>query len=66
MVCPKRILRADLIRRLESLTDADFAKSSIHPRTKLRTRVVDLCTLVADHDDYYLARISELHAKFTA
>ena len=58
-----RSLRADLIRRLESLRDADFAKASIHPRTKLRMRVVDLCTFVADHDDYHLARISELRHK---
>jgi uncharacterized damage-inducible protein DinB len=59
-----RTLRTDLIRRLESLSDAGFAKSSIHPRTKLRMRVVDLCTFVADHDDYHLARISELRHKF--
>ena len=58
-----RTLRTDLIRRLDSLSDADFAKASIHPRTKLRMRVVDLCTFVADHDDYHLARITELHRK---
>ena len=50
--------------RLESLSDEEFARSSIHPRTKIQMRIIDLCVFAADHDDYHLARISELKRSF--
>lgn len=59
-----RAFRGQLIARLESLSIEQAAKSSIHPRTKLRMRIIDLCLFTADHDDYHLARISELKRMF--
>ena len=59
-----RKVRGQLIDRLESLSIERAAKSSIHPRTKLRMRIIDLCLFTADHDDYHLARISELKRMF--
>ena len=56
--------RTGLVSRLESLSDEGFARASIHPRTKIQMRVIDLCVFAADHDDYHLARISELKRKF--
>jgi hypothetical protein len=59
-----REVRAGLVSRLESLSEEEFARSSIHPRTKIQMRVIDLCVFAADHDDYHLARISELKRSF--
>ena len=50
--------------RLDRLTDADFARTSIHPRLEVSMRLVDLCLFQADHDDYHLARIRELRREF--
>ncbi len=57
-------VRRELIEKLESLTDLQWAKSSLHPRTKIQMRIVDLCVFVAEHDDYHLARITELKRMF--
>lgn len=59
-----REARAALLARLESLSDADFARSSQHPRLGVPMRLVDMCRFQADHDDYHLARITELKRKF--
>lgn len=59
-----REVRGELVRRLESLSNAEVALTSIHPRTKIRMRVCDLCTFVAEHDDYHLARITHLKRHF--
>jgi uncharacterized damage-inducible protein DinB len=59
-----REVRGQLIDRVEGLTIEQAAKSSIHPRTKLRMRIIDLCLFTADHDDYHLSRISELRRMF--
>lgn len=56
--------RQVLVGRLESLDAEAFAKSSLHPRLKTGMRLVDLCLFIADHDDYHLARISELRRLF--
>ena len=52
--------REGLAARLDSLHEDDFARTSIHPRLQVTMRLVDWLTFVADHDDYHLARISEL------
>jgi len=57
-------VRRELIDKLEALTEAQWACSSVHPRTKIPMRVVDLCVFAADHDDYHLARITELKRMF--
>ena len=61
-----RSARHDLTRRLESL-DADiFARSALHPRLNVQMRLVDMLFFQAEHDDYHLARISEIKRTFHA
>lgn len=55
-----RSARHEIVARLESL-DADlFARSALHPRLNVQMRLVDMLFFQAEHDDYHLARISEL------
>jgi len=51
--------RAKIVARFESLTDADWGKSALHPRIKQPMRIVDLASFDAEHDDYHLGRIGE-------
>ena len=61
-----RSARHDLVNRLESL-DADlFAQSALHPRLNVQMRLVDMLFFQAEHDDYHLARISELRKLLAA
>lgn len=52
--------RAALVARLESLDPADWGRSGIHPRLEQPFRIVDIAYFDSEHDDYHLARISEL------
>ena len=52
--------RVNLVRRLSALRTDDFARTAKHPRLGTPMRLVDLCLFVADHDDYHLARMTEL------
>ena len=52
--------------RLDRLTLADFGRVAEHPRLKQRLRLVDAVAFVCAHDDYHLARMSELRGKFGA
>lgn len=55
-----RTARHEIVGRLESL-DADvFARAALHPRLNVQMRLVDMLFFQAEHDDYHLARISEL------
>jgi len=55
-----RAARHAMVGRLESF-DADlFARSALHPRLNVQMRLVDMLFFQAEHDDYHLARISEL------
>jgi hypothetical protein len=55
-----RTARHEIVDRLESF-DADvFARSALHPRLQVQMRLVDMLFFQAEHDDYHLARISEL------
>lgn len=56
--------RGTFVARLERLADGDFARTSEHPRLKVRMRLVDMCRFTADHDDYHLARMRELLRMF--
>lgn len=58
--------RGAFVARLEALTDADFGRTSEHPRLKVPMRLVDMCRFMADYDDYHLARIRELIRLFGA
>jgi len=55
-----RTARQDLVERLESLDAEIFARSALHPRLNVQMRLVDMLFFQAEHDDYHLARISEL------
>jgi uncharacterized damage-inducible protein DinB len=57
-----RRVRAVLVRQLEDVAEEDAAFTALHPRLKKPMNVVDLAFFVAEHDDYHLARISELLA----
>jgi hypothetical protein len=55
-----RATRHEIAQRLEDL-DADiFARAALHPRLNVQMRLVDMLFFQAEHDDYHLARISEL------
>jgi len=42
------------------LEPESFARVAIHPRLNIPMRLVDMLYFQAEHDDYHLARISEL------
>ncbi|MCH7702339.1 MAG: DinB family protein [Planctomycetes bacterium] len=56
--------RAQLVSRLEQLDESDWSKSALHPRLHQPMRIVDIAHFDSEHDDYHLARISELKRKF--
>ncbi len=55
--------RAQLVARLEQLDESDWSKSALHPRLQQPMRIVDIAYFDSEHDDYHLARISELKRK---
>ncbi len=54
-------IRSVLVSNLEKLTEKEVFKSSIHPRLNTPMRIMDLFLFVAEHDDYHLATITEIH-----
>lgn len=56
--------RMQIIDRLDGLAAEMFARSAFHPRLKTQMRLVDMVFFQAEHDDYHLARISELIGLF--
>lgn len=54
-----RAARANLVTLFENLSDADWAKSGLHPRLKQPMRIVDIAYFDSEHDDYHLGRIGE-------
>ena len=57
--------RGRLVERLDGLTAETFAKVALHPRLNMPMRLVDMLFFQAEHDDYHLARISELVRLFS-
>jgi hypothetical protein len=55
-----RAARHDIVRRLESFDAGVFERAALHPRLNVQMRLVDMLFFQAEHDDYHLARISEL------
>jgi hypothetical protein len=55
-----RAARGALVCQLEIFPDDSLAFTAVHPRLKTPMNVIDLAYFVAEHDDYHLARISEL------
>jgi uncharacterized damage-inducible protein DinB len=52
--------RTNLVQRFDDLSPETFAKVAHHPRLNVPMRLVDMIFFQAEHDDYHLARISEL------
>ena len=55
-----RSARQKIVDRLESFDGEIFARAALHPRLNVQMRLVDMLFFQAEHDDYHLARISEL------
>ena len=55
-----RRARAALVGRLEPLDNVALTRTALHPRLSVPMNLVDHGFFVAEHDDYHLARISEL------
>jgi hypothetical protein len=55
-----RAERTQLVSRLDNLAAEMFAAVAHHPRLNAPMRLVDMLFFQAEHDDYHLARISEL------
>ncbi|AHG92717.1 DinB-like domain protein (plasmid) [Gemmatirosa kalamazoonensis] len=51
--------RAELVARLDALTEADVAATAMHPRLQRPMRLVDWLQFVAEHDDHHLVRARE-------
>jgi uncharacterized damage-inducible protein DinB len=52
--------RRRISSRLDQLDAEAFGRIALHPRLKVQMRLVDMLYFQAEHDDYHLARISEL------
>ncbi|HEY0005406.1 MAG TPA: DinB family protein [Pyrinomonadaceae bacterium] len=59
-----RAERAEFVRRLEEYDEEFVARAALHPRLKIRMRVVDLCFFISEHDDHHLSSIRELIGLF--
>jgi|SRR5918999_9612 uncharacterized damage-inducible protein DinB len=57
--------REAIVARLERWPPEVFARSALHPRLQVAMRLTDMLFFQAEHDDYHLARISELIRRFT-
>jgi hypothetical protein len=55
-----RTARHEIVRSLESFDGDIFARTALHPRLNVQMRLVDMLFFQAEHDDYHLARITEL------
>jgi len=59
-----RQARASLVGRLETVNDAMLTRTALHPRLRVAMNLVDHAFFAAEHDDYHLARITELLREF--
>jgi len=55
-----RKARLKLVDRVQQQDAALFARSMLHPRLKIETRLVDHLYFIGEHDDHHLAWIWEL------
>ena len=60
-----RTARQEIVNRLDGFEAEIFGRSALHPRLNMPMRLVDMLFFQAEHDDYHLARISELKKDFT-
>lgn len=61
-----RTERTAFVRRLDDHDETFIQNTAIHPRLKMKIRVIDLAFFIAEHDDHHLSRISELRRLFTS
>ncbi|MDQ2855850.1 MAG: DinB family protein [Acidobacteriota bacterium] len=52
--------RSQIVARLDDFESAMFSRTALHPRLNVPMRLVDMIFFQAEHDDFHLARISEL------
>lgn len=52
--------RGALVARLDALPPEFFTRSALHPRLERPMRLADMLLFHAEHDDYHMARITEL------
>jgi uncharacterized damage-inducible protein DinB len=57
--------REYLSNRLDELDERLFSRRALHPRLNVSMRLVDMLYFQSEHDDYHLARISELIRTFS-
>lgn len=57
--------RTVLVTKLESLHEEQWGLAALHPRIQQPMRIVDIVYFDSEHDDYHLARISELIGNLT-
>jgi hypothetical protein len=60
-----RRARAHTVARLEALLPAAFDRVARHPRLDRPMRLADMLFFQAEHDDYHLARITDLVRLFS-
>lgn len=56
--------RARFLARVEGLDPSLLSRSAHHPRLNRPMRLVDMLYFEAEHDDYHLARVTELIRRF--
>ena len=56
--------RTKAVQRLDGFPPEMFPGTALHPRLNIPMRLVDMVLFQAEHDDYHLARISELARLF--
>ena len=61
-----RRARDELVCRLEAFSEGGAGVTALHPRLRVAMNLVDVAYFVAEHDDYHLARITELLREATA
>lgn len=61
-----RDARATLVGRLEEVGDEAVGYTAPHPRLRVPMNLVGHAFFVAEHDDYHLARVTELLREFGA
>lgn len=55
-----RAARTSIVERLDDFESTAFAAVAHHPRLNVPMRLVDMLFFQAEHDDFHLARITEL------
>jgi len=55
-----KVVRGRIVERLARMSDAELARTALHPRLRQPMSVVDLCFFVAEHDDHHLRTIQTL------